>query len=104
MRASILAEGYLESRHMLSRSNNCELFFVATIILMVLFWASAVSLFSKGKWRKKYYRWVFLAVISGTILASFLVHDAATLYILVTPSILDICIVGCRVIDIFQEL
>lgn len=89
--------------HAPSRSYQCEITFVTFVVLTTIFWVSTVSLFSRGRWREKYYRWVFVAVALGVPLASLLVEDVAVLVVLIIPVILDVCIIASGLVDVFQR-
>lgn len=78
---------------------SCEVLIFDLFLLTSLHWYIAFSLLGGNAWKEKHMTSVGTITIAGTVLGATIVKDQAALFLVVTPLIMDLAMMGCWAVD-----
>lgn len=78
---------------------SCEVLIFDLFLLTSLHWYIAFSLFGGSAWKEKHMTSVGTITIAGTVLCATIVKDQAALFLVVTPLIMDLAMMGCWAVN-----
>lgn len=78
---------------------SCELLIFGLFLLTSLHWFSVFTLFDGGEWKEQHLALVVTITIAGTVCCGMVVRDQATLFLVITPLVVDLTMLSCLVVD-----